>query len=496
MNKMRFIALLLVAILMTFCVYPASAYAAEVSEQKIEESADTSAPYMLRTEQIDEYDANTVQVWLELDPAKAESVVSYQIALQLISGEGSAVVGREMSLTFDEALKNVKIKESNFNPDTQVMQIYVAGTENLVKIVTDDKGNTVNMLPIGTLQVEKLKGEKNTFKLILSGNTGDLTTVDLGMNAVSAQEKFGVDFVIPVDGAIYGEPVRFPLGIETEGKGTVKAYVVEEDGESQADSDIYENAVVRLSATPSEGYRLTEITLTDNRNAEHKVELGGDFKFNMTSVIGVKAVFEEIEETYTVSIGENGTILGTSENAAKFKVRAVASVIANVPDGKQFSCWKNEKNDVVSYKSTYSFAVVSDVTLIPEFAEADEEKTERPSVVLNAVGTVSPFSGKYRLSYSGVCSVPSGYKLVQRGIILINKTVNDDNLDDFVIGGTIDNVKVAACAVSGTSAQFISNVNNVGKGQLRTARAFMTYADKDGNKTIIYSANVVALTTP
>ncbi len=496
MRKTRFIALLLVAILTFFCITPAATYAAEVSETTTE-TTDSPAPYSLKTKQADEYDANTVQVWLELDPEKAESVASYQIALQLMSGDGSAVTGRDMKLTFDKALDKVKIKEANFNPDTQIMQVYVAGTENLVQITKDENGNTVNKLPIGTLKVEKLEGIKNTFKIVLSGNTGDLTTVGLNMDSINAAEAYGVDFVIPVDGAVYGEPVRFPLDIKVEGKGTVKAYVVEDDGEKSADSGVYENSVVRLNATPAQGYRLAEITLTDNLNKEHKVELGGDFKFTMSSVIGVKAKFEEMEETYAVTVGENGAIIGTSESAVRFKSRAVASVTAKVPEGKQFSCWRNEKNDIVSYNSTYSFAVVSDVTLTPEFIDKNAEKTELPSIVLNATGTMVPLNGKYRMGYSGVCSVPKGYKLVQRGIVLTNQAIDENNIDEFVIDGKINNVKVAKCTVSGTNAQFIANVNNVAKGgQSRTARAFMIYTDSKGETNTVYSANAVTLTTP
>lgn len=500
MKKMRFIALLLAAVLTIFCVAPTVAYATEIPEETTEETTEETmtgaAPYTLHTEQVDAYDPNTVEVWLELDPAKAESVASYQIALQLMDAEGSAVVGREMTLAFDKALEKAQIKEAIFNAETQTMQIYVAASENLVQITTDANGSTVNKLPIGTLSVEKLQGEKNAFKVLLSGNTGDLVTVDTNMGATNAAETYGVDFAIPVDGAVYGEPVRFPLGIKVEGKGTVEAYVVEEGSETPAEKELYEGAVVRLRATPAQGYRLTELTLIDERNTDHKIELGGDFTFTMNTVIGVKAKFEAVEETYTVAVGENASILGTTANAAKFKARAVATVLAKAPEGMQFACWKNERGDVVSYKATYSFAVTSDMTLIPEFVEQTAEKTELPTVVLNTTGTVMRFGAKYRVSYSGVCSVPTGYKLVQRGVLLTNQTIDDANLGDFVMGGTVNSVKVATCAVAGTNAQFIANINNVAGGQSRTARAFLTYQDKDGNEVTIYSANVVALTTP
>lgn len=498
MRKMRFRALLLAAIMTISCVAPTTAYAVE---DTLGESSETSAvgtvPYRLRTELVDEYNTNVVRVWLELDPTRAESISAYQISLQLKDNEGSAVAGRGMTLEFDGALQKAQIKESIFDSETQIMNIYVAAAENLVQFAKDENGNVTNMLPIGILSVDQLKGELNMFKIDLSDNDGDLMTVDTGMNTVDVDEEYGADFVVPVDGAIYGEPVKFPLGIDVQGKGTVKAYVVKEDStETPAADKIYESAKVRLSAIPAPGYRLTSLKLIDERNQENEIELGGNFTFEMNSVIGVKAKFEAFEETYTLTVGENAAIEGASDNNAQFKSRETATVSAKAPEGKVFSCWKNEKGDVVSYNEIYTFAVTSTVTLIPEFIDKQEEKQEIPSIALNDSGTVTRIGTKYRMSYSGVCSVPSNYKLVQRGIILTNKTITDENLKDFVMGGTVDGVKVATCAVTGTNAQFISNVNNVAAKQSRTARAFLTYEDESGNQVTIYSSNVVQLKTP
>lgn len=499
MRKMRFIALLLAAILTIFCVAPMSAYATEIPEETTESteaSGVTRAPYTLHTELVDEYDANTVRVWLELDPAKAENVASFEVTLQVKDHDGSITPGRNVTFSFDEALEVAKLKDAQVNVEQQTILVTVVADQNLVQLSTDKHGAAINKLPIGILTIEKLDSIANIFKIDLSGNTGDLATVDIALNGKTAAETYGVDFEIPVDGAIYGEPVKFPLGIKIEGKGTVEAEAVEE-GSMTEDGKYYEGAKVRLRATPAQGYRLVALTLIDERNAEHNVELGGDFTFTMSSVIGVKAKFEAVETTYKVSVGENASILGTTANAAQFKERTVATVMAKAPKGQKFSYWKNEKNAVVSYQSTYSFVVTSDITLTPVF---DSEDAALPSVALNASGTILKFGTKYRLSYSGVCSIPTGYKLVKRGIILINQPVNAENqaeLDAFVIGGEINGTKVATCAVAGTSSQFISNINNVaGGGQLRVARAFLTYADKDGNETTVYSSNVVALTTP
>ena len=491
MRKIKFMALLLTAALTLSCVAPTAVYAEEGTEGSAEttETA-TSVPYTLRTEQMpgqDEYDNNKVRVWLELDPTRAESISSYQISLQLQNEKGSAVPGRGMTLKFDEALEKAKIKESVFDPETQIMKIYVAAAENLVQFGKDENGNVSNKLPIGTVSVDKAKGGNNPFKIVLSDNDGDLITVDTGMNAVEVAEEFGADFEIPVDGAVYGQPVNFPLGIKVEGKGTVKAYIVEEEGENPVDGKIYEGSTVRLSAIPAQGYRLKSLVLIDQRNKENKIELDGNFKFEMESVIGVRATFEEINEKYTVRVGENASILGTAEKSKEFNGRVAATVLAKAPEGQKFSCWKIGE-DIVSYKETYTFVVTSDVELTAEFVALDAEKTEKPSVVLNG-GTSAPWSGKYRLSYSCAYSLPKGYQLVKRGIILTNQPSATEDLDNFVLGGTINGVKVATCAVAGTNAQFISNINNVAKGQVRIARAFLICTDKVGITETIYSSN-------
>ena len=194
MRKMRFRALLLAAIMTISCVAPTTAYAVEdTSGESSETSAVGTVPYRLRTELVDEYNTNVVRVWLELDPTRAESISAYQISLQLKDNEGSAVAGRGMTLEFDGALQKAQIKESIFDYETQIMNIYVAAAENLVQFAKDENGNVTNMLPIGILSVDQLKGELNMFKIDLSDNDGDLMTVDTGMNTVDVDEEYGAD---------------------------------------------------------------------------------------------------------------------------------------------------------------------------------------------------------------------------------------------------------------------------------------------------------------
>lgn len=495
MRRKRFISLLLAAIMTFFCTANTIVYA---DENEAMEQTSTSVPYMLRTasaNDLDNCDTNTVDVWLELDPVKAESVASYQIALKLTDSEGTIVPTRGLELDFDKNIKDMaKIHKENFDADTQIMQIYVAADKNLVQTVTDENGIAVNKLPIGTFTVKNISVVEEDFKIVISGNTGNLKTVNTSMEAVDVAETYGEDFIIPSDGTVYGGAPDCALQIQVaEGKGTVQAFVVDEDGkETLADKRVPKNATVNMQVIPDVGYRLTNLVLTDINNPQHALTVNGNFKFTMDRPIKITAEFEPVEVNYLVKVSNDGSISGTTEKQANFKERAIATVVATVPEGKNFACWKNENGDIVSYNQNYTFVVTSDVTLTPNFENLEQLV---PTVTLSKDGTVTLLNDKYRLSYSGTCTVPKGYTLVQRGIVLTNQAINDSNINDFMIGKKINNVNVAICAVSGTAPQFVSHVNNVKSGQSRTARAFLTYKDASGEEYTVYSTNVVELTT-
>lgn len=494
MKIKRFISLLLAAILTVVCSAGTIAYA---TENEANEQTSTSVPYMLRTasaNDMDNCDTNTVNVWLELDPVKAESVNSYQIALKLVDSEGTIVPSRGLELEFDKTIiDTAKIHEANFDAETQIMQIYVAADKNLVQTTTDANGIAVNKLPIGTFTVKNISVIEEDFKIVISGNNGGFKPVNANMEGIDVAETYGEDFVIPSDGTIYGGAPDCALQIKTtEGKGTVKAFVVDEDGkETPADKRVPKNATVRMQAVPEAGYRLTKIVLTDINNPDHPLTVNGNFRFTMDRPIKITAEFEVVEVEYLVEVGEGGSISDTTENQKTFKERAVATVSAAVPEGKKFACWKNDNGDIVSYNQDYSFVVTSDVKLTPDFESVELV----PTVTLSKDGTVTKVNDKYRLTYSGTCTLPKGYTLVKRGVVLTNQKINDGNINDFMIGKKVNNVSVATCAVSGTAPQFIYNVNNVKSGQSRTARAFLTYKDASGKEYTVYSTNVVELTT-
>ncbi len=507
MKKMKLRALFLAAVLSLSSVLSATTFAAEeVSTTETEDLAAAAVPYLFRTEQAEQYENHIVNVWLELNPENSENIASYQLSIQLEDEEGESMTGTTMSLKFDDALETAKVKEAKFNQETQTMDIYVASTQNLVQIDGD-----IHKLPIGQITVNAAEGEElNQFKIVVSGDTGNLITVGTDHAVKNAKEIYGPDnFTIPSDGTIYGLPVEYPLTIQTA-NGTVKAYIVtektDEEGnvtteETPAKEKVKKYDTVRLQATPNAGYRLSGIKLTDTLHPGQTVELDGNFTFEMSSVITVEAVFEKIPGI-KVTVGEHAKIENKEmdeNNSAEFNSREVAKVSAIVPEGKKFSHWVNGEGAIVSYDQTYSFVVLNEIELTPVFVEGDKEVEESVMAVMDPTGTVIEFpagSGKYRLSYSCKTSVPEGYTVVERGIILTNQIINDSNKDQFVIGGKINGISVAKMKLDSGNGQFIINVNNVKPGQSRVGRTYIIYKDKDGNQDTKYSEDWLSLTTP
>ncbi len=188
------------------------------------------------------------------------------------------------------------MKEAKFDETAQTMKIYVAGTTNLVKTISDAEGNIANRLPIGTVTVEKMSDKyDNAFKIVLNGNTGNLKTVGLDGVVKDAAETYGEDFEIPVDGTVFAVPDH-SFTVVTSGSGTVKAYKVNSDGTETLLTDnntVKDSTIIHLDVKANDGYKLTSVTLKDKESGEVKA-LGDDYSFAVSADSEVSVVFEEI----------------------------------------------------------------------------------------------------------------------------------------------------------------------------------------------------------
>lgn len=391
MKKIRIIALFLSLVLAFSSILPIMSFAQD-DEQATEETY-TVAPYIFRTEGVGD---NKVKVWLELSPVIAEGIAAYQIALQLTNREGVTVAGRKMDFAFDEALEEAKIKESKFDESTQIMNIYVAGTKNLVQTGIDENGNITNTLPIGTATVEalSLKAE-NPFKIVLSGNTGDLKTVGLDCTVSEAAKMYSTEseaFEIPVDGTIFAIP-DYSLSVKKSGEGTVKAYKVDENGNKTLfEGSAIENTLVCVEVTPATGYYLSKIVLTDKVTGT-STELTGDV-FNLTSDMEVSAVFEKqiINYNVTVKVSGNGTanaykveggketLITNGTAAAGTKVKVVAAPATGYKIAKVVLSVKST-GETKTLSGDYSFTVTADSEITVTFEKIPEEKPDDPVVI-------------------------------------------------------------------------------------------------------------------
>lgn len=468
MKKSIWMRLFLCAMMVFSAVTPIAA---------LEDDETNESPYILRTEAEEKYVNNEANVWLELSKTNSENIAAYQISLQLTDEDGQRPSDCKMELEFDQALKNVKVKNAEFDESTGIMKIIVAGTENLVEIEED-----YHKLPIGKITVNHDdETELHQFKIITAGATGDLVTVGTDHQKIVASEKYGADYHVICDGTIFGQPILYPLTVEAK-NGTVKVLVDDEVVTNL--NEIKKGKTVKISQSPNSGYKFTGIKAV-NTETEEEIMIDGNFTFNMTAPIKLTVTFEKDENQYTVTTKNNQN---EDTETKTYTNRAAATVSAKTIDNMQFSHWVNESGDIISYKQNYSFIVVGDITLIAVYVAKETEVQEEPAISMDPVCTIQPVNGKYRLSFNGKFFLPKGYTLVEYGMLFTPE--ENPNIDDFYIGTTAMQTAKILGSSKNNESQFVINVNNVKAGTARSGRMYIIYKDQEGRQTTIYSSDI------
>lgn len=311
MKKTRFIGFFLAIILIFTSLVPVTAFAAQDAEtadgEVIEENITAAAPYMLKTELVNEK-TNEVKLWLELSPTNAESITAFSISLRVVNKNGEIVAGRKADFTFASALKSAEVKKSKFNPDTQVLNLYVASTKNLVKTesaeMTVDGKKVVeltNTLDLGTVKVEKLSDSANkAFKVVLNGRVGELMVVGLDAEVKDVRESVATDYVIPVDGVVYNADIDYIISTAIDGKGKINLFAVADNEETAIPGNtVDENTNVRVEAIADEGYELKSINVVDQDGKTVDITEGKQFIADGDKT--VKVVFEKIKSNNNCS---------------------------------------------------------------------------------------------------------------------------------------------------------------------------------------------------
>lgn len=214
---------------------------------------------------------------------------------------------------------------------------------------------------------------------------------------------------------------------------------------------------------------------------------GWDKNFDkVTSDMVINATYKRALDTYKVTVVHGK--LSTGETTGDFQFDMPITVVAGTaPAQQKFSHWELD-GQKVSTDSTYTFYVpMEDTTLKAVYVDEAGALENTPFITLldNAIVDAS----NKTIVFTVTRSIPSGYSLVESGVILLKSntaltselTVATEN----AIRGEIDN---------NSTSQFYIRKLNVEAGDTWYGRAYLIYKDGEGNTFTVYSSNTVSRT--
>ena len=130
---------------------------------------------------------------------------------------------------------------------------------------------------------------------------------------------------------------------------------------------------VTLKVTPSMGYSFSKWTTDTAGNTSVGTESIYTFTLGADSPNTYYAWLDEAKYTVTCESVEGGTCT-TSTSDGKYVYGQIATVTATANDDYEFVGWKDSYGTTVSTDATYSFTVLGDTTLTPEFVKVKTEE--------------------------------------------------------------------------------------------------------------------------
>ena len=130
---------------------------------------------------------------------------------------------------------------------------------------------------------------------------------------------------------------------------------------------------VTLKVTPSMGYSFSKWTTDTAGNTSVGTESTYTFTLGADSPKAYYAWLDEVKYTVTCESVEGGTCT-TSTSDGKYVYGQIATVTATANDDYEFVGWKDSYGTTVSTDVTYSFTVLGDTTLTPEFVKVKTEE--------------------------------------------------------------------------------------------------------------------------
>lgn len=153
------------------------------------------------------------------------------------------------------------------------------------------------------------------------------------------------------------------------------------------------------------------------------------------------------------------------------------SVVTVRPVGSgMFKYWMDANGQIVSYKSEYKFAILSNVTLTAVF------DTEDVNSNIIALGNIQDNDSKWTISAS--FELVNGYILVETGLIVTDNATIAGSTDTFVLGA--QDVRFAKSNKISLYNQFMLNVNKSVFTNTMFARAYLIVNNGEEN-IILYS---------
>ena len=130
---------------------------------------------------------------------------------------------------------------------------------------------------------------------------------------------------------------------------------------------------VILKVTPSVGYIFSKWTQDKAGNTSVGTESTYTFTLGADSPDAYYAWLDEVKYTVTCKNTEGGTC-STDAEGGKYVYRQTATVTATASAGYEFVGWKDSYGTTVSTDAVYSFTVIGDATLTPEFVKVKTEE--------------------------------------------------------------------------------------------------------------------------
>nr|WP_295154839.1 BspA family leucine-rich repeat surface protein [uncultured Ruminococcus sp.] len=194
------------------------------------------------------------------------------------------------------------------------------------------------------------------------------------------------------------------------------------------------------------------------------------------------ASFDFGGRTYTSTKSEQVNYSITVNNDTRnYKYGEQIKAVAPAPDaGMFFDGWYEVRPDNteirVSGTRTYYFYATRDMTIVPHYSLTAVEA--QPVYSMNVSRVAIPESGKQKISFTVDWELPSGYELVEAGVVRSYEN------NDPVIDG--ENVSKKASTLRSVRGTFIYNLT-LGKSNAdRTiySKAYVTYKNKTTNETV------------